>query len=85
MTGIISLLLFPVFRYDDYNIVLFVFIKFLFCRYLMLPVIASILVVTAARMVEYKQLWQMFHSDKTMMLITLCTALVCIVKDPIGK
>lgn len=51
----------------------------------MLPVIASILVVTAARMVEYKQLWQMFHSDKTMMLITLCTALVCIVKDPIGK
>lgn len=50
-------------------------------KYLLLPIVASILVVTAVRMVEMKHLMHMWRFDRKMFWVTIFTATLCLVRD----
>jgi sulfate permease, SulP family len=50
-------------------------------KYLLLPAVASILMVTAVRMVELKHLMHMYRFDRKMFWVTIFTAVVCVARD----
>jgi MFS superfamily sulfate permease-like transporter len=51
-------------------------------KYLPLPVVATILVNTAYRMVEWHEIHTLIVTDRPMMVVTCVTAIICAVQDP---
>jgi len=51
-------------------------------QYLPLPVVATILVNTAYRMVEWHEIHLLMDTDRPMMIVCVVTAIICAVEDP---
>ncbi len=51
-------------------------------KYLPLPIVATILVNTAYRMVEWHEIKTLIDTDKPMMVVCVVTAVICAVEDP---
>lgn len=51
-------------------------------KYLLLPIVAAILMVTAVRMVELQRLMHMWRFDRKMFWVTIFTTVICVVRDP---
>jgi MFS superfamily sulfate permease-like transporter len=51
-------------------------------QYLPLPVVATILVNTAYRMVEWHEIHLLYDTDRPMMVVCVVTAIICAVQDP---